>query len=270
MERFDRIIQDIKDIKIQGANNIAREGINAYLLQPDRNSAEKILKARPTEPMLQNSIKFLLKFKDKKKSAKKLFSYLKNSDEKISKYGSNLIKNDMNVFTHCHSTSVINILKQAKKQKKNFVVYNTETEPLLQGRQTANDLAKAGIKVIHVPDSAVDYSLKKCDLFLFGADAFLKKGVVNKVGTNMYAEISHLHKIPAYSCGMSLKYAKKVKIEFRSAKEIWNKHNKNIEVLNPAFDLVEKKFISGVVSEFGILNYNDFIKKAKQNLKDFS
>jgi len=270
MKRFDKILKDIKDIKIQGANSIAREGVNAYLLQPDENSAKKILKTRPTEPLMQNAIRFLLKSKNKKAAAKEFFSYTKLSEKKIAKYGSTLIKKDMNIFTHCHSSSVVDILKHAKKARKDFVVYNTETEPLMQGRKTANELARAGIKVIHVPDTAVEYSLKKCDLFLFGADAFLKKGVINKIGTKMYCEIADLYNIPRYSCGVSLKFTKKIKMELRKGKELWAERQKNIEVLNPAFDLVNKKLISGVVSEFGVLGYGSFIKKAAENLKKFS
>ena len=194
--------------------------------------------------------------------------YVKYSDKEISEQGASLVEEDMNIFTHCHSSSVVNILKYAKRKlKKNFVVYTTETDPLLQGRKTAKELARTGIKIIHVPDTAVEYSLKKADLFLFGSDAFLKKGSVNKVGTAMYAEIAKHNNIPVYCCGISLKYTKKVKLEFRSGKEVWDEREKNISVLNPAFDVVKKKFITGVVSEFGILNYPRFIHIAKNHLK---
>ena len=269
MKRFEKILQNIKDIKIQGARAIALAGMQAFLLDPSEESAKQIFATRPTEPLMQNSINFLLKSKNPRIAYKKIISYIKISDDKIVKYGSSLIKNNVNVFTHCHSSTVINILKKAKKQKKNFVVYNTETDPLLQGRQTAKELAKAGIKVIHLPDSAAEYSLRKCDLFLFGSDAFTDRGPVNKIGTSLYAKFASLYKIPSYSCGISLKYSNHVKLEFRSGREVWDEREKNIYVLNPAFDLVEKKFIHRVVSEFGTLSYDKFIKKAKGNLSRF-
>ncbi len=269
ISKFDKILQDIKSVKIQGAENIAKAGIQAFLLQPDKNSAKKILKTRPTEPLMQNAIKFLLKSKNPKKSSKKFLDYLNRAHKKIAYYGAKLIKNNMNIFTHCHSSTVIDILKQAKKQKKNFVVYTIEVEPLLQGRKTAKDLAKSKIKVVVSPDLAAEQTLKNCDLFLFGSDAFLKKGVVNKIGTQALCKLAKDYKIPRYSCGVSLKFAKKVKLEIRKPSEVWNEKNKNIEIFNPAFDLVNKKFLTGVVSEFGILKYKDFIKKARENLKKF-
>ena len=270
MTRFEKILKDIEDVRIQGATEIAKFGIKAFLLSPDKKSAEKILKTRPTEPLLQNCIAFLLKSKNIKKDSKNLISYIEKTDKRIAKFGSRLITNNMNIFSHCHSSTVISILKYAKKsRKKHFIVYTTEVEPLLQGRKTAKELAKFGIKVIVSPDLAAEQTLTKCDLFLFGADAFLKKGVVNKIGTSTLCRIAKEHNIPRYSCGISLKYAKKIKIEQRKPKELWDQHQKNIIIFNPAFDLTKRKFLSGTISEFGIHPYKQFIKLAKKNLKSF-
>ena len=170
----------------------------------------------------------------------------------------------MNIYTHCHSSTVIDILKYAKqKQKKKFVVYTTEVEPLLQGRKTAEDLAKSKIKVIISPDMAAEQSLKKCDLFLFGVDAFTKKSVANKIGTNTLCKIAKIYNIPSYACGVSQKFTDKIKIEKRPSKEVWDKHNKKIEVTNPAFDKTKLKLITGIISEFGILSPKKFVKIVK-------
>ena len=55
MNKFDKIYKDIKSIKIQGAHNIAKAGLEAlkYKDQP-----AKIISARPTEPALFNAIQF--------------------------------------------------------------------------------------------------------------------------------------------------------------------------------------------------------------------
>lgn len=265
LSHFNKILGDIKSIKIQGAENVAKAGIKAFLLESNKKSAKKILKVRPTEPLLQNAIKILLKSKHSTTTAKRFLSNLKKSHETIAKKGARLIKNNMNVYTHCHSSTVIDILKYAKKkQKKNFIVYTTEVEPLLQGRQTAKDLAKLKIKVIVAPDLAAEHSLKQCDLFLFGADAFTKSVVVNKIGTNTLVKLAKLYNIPRYSCGVSLKFTRKAKIEKRSPREVWDERNKKIEVLNPAFDRTKLKQLSGVISEFGIMTTKEFIKRAKE------
>ncbi len=268
--KFDKILKEIKSIEIQGASNIARAGIEAFLLNPDKQSARKIINTRPTEPLLQNAIYFLLKSKNPKITGKRFLKYIHNCQKKIAINGARLIKNNMNIFTHCHSTNVVNILIYAKKiKKKKFVVYNTETQPLLQGRKTARELAKAGIKVIHLPDLAAEEALRKCDLFLFGADAYLKRKVINKTGTNTLVRIAKEFKIPCYSCGESLKFTKKIKLEIRNGKEVWDEREKNIQVFNPAFSELKSKYVTGIVSEFGVLHYKKFVKLAKNNLKRF-
>jgi len=75
------------------------------------------------------------------------------------------------------------------------------TRPLYQGRKTSKELRRAGIKVTMFVDSAAliameDSRGKKANLIFLGADAITKKGVINKVGSGMYAELAKLHKIP--------------------------------------------------------------------------
>ncbi len=176
----------------------------------------------------------------------------------------------MNIFSHCHSSSVIELLKYAKKKGKKFTVYTAEVEPLLQGRKTAKELAKAGIKVVVMPDFSAEQFLKKCDLFLFGADAYTRRFIYNKIGTSTLTKISALYNIPSYSVGFSLKYTKKVTLEKRIGKEVWDERDLNITVENFAFDKVKGRSIMGVISESGILPYNKFIKSAKTNLRMIS
>jgi len=267
--RFNWILKRIKAVRIQGAEKVAKAGIEAFLLNPKKSSARKILKTRPTEPLMQNAIKFLLKADDHEKASNIILKDINKSHEAIVKAGAKLIKKNMKIYTHCHSSTVMDILKYAKKKlRKNFTVYTTEVEPLLQGHKTAKDLARARIKVIILPDLAAEQALKNCDLFLFGADAFTKKVVVNKVGTSTLCRLAELYHIPRYACGVSLKFTNKVKIEMRSPKEILKKSVDMVKVINPAFDKTEFKLLTGVISEFGILKTNEFVRKAKNKLKN--
>jgi hypothetical protein len=42
-KRFDRVAQNIKDIKIQGAKNIAKSALKVYFLIPTKASEKKLL-----------------------------------------------------------------------------------------------------------------------------------------------------------------------------------------------------------------------------------
>ena len=183
-----------------------------------------------------------------------------------------LIKNKDVIFTHCHSTNVVNALIYAKKHGKKFQVYNTETRPIFQGRKTAEELGKLGIKVTMFVDSATMIALtkkqgaKKVNKVFLGADALLKEGVINKVGSGMLSKIAYDNKIPVYIIADSWKYSPKgVKLEERGFHEVWKKFSKSpkIKIRNPAFEFVPEKYIKAIVSEFGILRYKDFVKKVK-------
>jgi len=265
LRKFNQIARDIKNIKIQGARNIAKAGFKAYTLNPGKQAEEKLISLRPTEPMLANVIKIANKI-----SYKELNQKFNENQDKINKKTLKLIKNNSVIFTHCHSSTVVNALIYAKKKAKKFEVYNTETRPLYQGRKTAKELKKARIKVTMFVDSAVSIALKKSqktrdvDLILLGADAILKKGVINKVGSGVIAQLAKLNKIPLYIISDSWKYfPKNVKIEQRDFDEVWDTERK-IKIKNPAFELVPKKYIKAVISELGIQSYPDFLRKVRK------
>lgn len=259
---FNKIAKDIKTIKIQGARNIAKKALYAYNLIPTKSSKKKLLSLRPTEPMLENVLDMA-----GKKSYNLILRHFDSAQEEINKNILKIMKNNDVIFTHCHSTNVINALKYAKKQKKKFEVYNTETRPLFQGKKTAKELKKAGIRVTMFIDSALNVALsgengKKVDKIFLGADAILKKGIINKIGSGIIAYMAKKNNIPIYIVADSWKYtSKKIPMEQRKLNEVWDTAPKNIRIKNPAFEFVPKKYIKGIVSELGLLTYDQFLKK---------
>lgn len=258
-KKFNKIIKDIKEIKIQGARNIAKSALKAYSLIPTKDSKRILLNSRPTEPMMQNVLDMTEKI-----PYEKILKHFDEAQEKINKHFFKLIKNKDIVFTHCHSTNVSGALIYARKKGKKFEVYNTETRPLFQGRITAKELKKAGIKVTMFIDSALGVALKDVSLIFLGADALLKNGIINKIGSGLISKIAKEEKIPVYIVADSWKFTKnKIPIEQRNLNEVWAKAPKNIKIKNPAFEFVDKKYIYGIVTELGIMRYSDFVKKMK-------
>lgn len=250
-KRFAAILKNIKDVKIQGARNVAKAALRAYQLVPTKSSIKKLLGSRPTEPMMEN----VLELAEKTHNYKKILSHFDEAQNKINKKVFKLIKNNDVVFTHCHSTNVVNALIYAKKHGKKFEVYNTETRPLFQGRKTARELKRAGIKVTMFVDSAVGVALsketgKQPDKIFLGADAILKNGIINKIGSETIARIAREEKIPVYVIADSWKKTSgKVPIENRELNEVWDRAPKGIKIKNPAFEFVGKKLIKKVISD---------------------
>ncbi len=267
--KFGKIINDIKKVKIQGARNIAKKALYAYSLLPNSKSERLLLSSRPTEPMLERVLKEV-----KKKPYNEVLKHFDSAQDAINKNVLKIIKNGDIIFTHCHSTNVSNALIYAKKKGKKFEVYNTETRPLMQGRITAKEMKEAGIKVTMFVDSASAIAIEKenkrdkiyVNKIFIGADALLNKGIVNKVGSGLIAEIAHAHKIPLYIIADSWKYTtKSIPIENRKLNEVWDKAPKKIKIQNPAFEFVPKKNITRIISELGTLSYADFLRKASKN-----
>ena len=261
-KRFDKICKDIKSIKIQGARQVAVQGLEAYKLFPSEKTKKKLLSLRPTEPFLINVLK-----QADTLTPSILTKKIKQNQELINQQTFKLIKKDSIIFTHCHSSTVISSLVYAKKRGKKFEVYLTETRPLFQGRKTAKELKKKGIKVTMFVDAAASVALTKqqdtqdVDIVLLGADAITKKGTINKIGSGMFSQIAKANKIPVYILADSLKYVPKIKLEQRGSEEIWD--TKKIKIKNPAFELIKKKYITGIISELGTLSYKQFLKKVK-------
>lgn len=263
--KFEKILRAIKTIKIQGARNIAETGLKAYYLSPSQKSLKLILSSRPTEPMLEKVLNLY-----RKMPGYQIINHFSEAQNKINLFVFKTIKKGDKIFTHCHSSNVIQSLIFSKKHGKKFEVYNTETRPLFQGRKTSKELSNAGIKVTQFVDNALALALEKdgkkdslysTKIFL-GADALLKTGIINKIGSKTIAELALIHKIPLYIIADSWKFtSKKVPIEQRSLNEIWDKAPKKIKIQNPAFEFVHKKYITKIISELGSLDYNLFLKK---------
>lgn len=262
--RFNKIANEIRNVKIQGARNIAKAALEAYSLFPSRKTKKYLLSLRPTEPMMEN----VLDLAEKAKSINEIKKHFNDAQQRINKIVFKLIRKDDVIFTHCHSTNVVNALIYSKKKGKNFEVYNTETRPLFQGRTTAKQLKRAGIKVTMFVDSALGVALsksqgtKKADKVFLGSDALLKKGIINKIGSEVITQIAKNQKIPVYIIADSWKFTKKkIPLENRKLNEIWNRAPGSIKIKNPAFEFVKKKYISGIITEHGLMKYGEFLRK---------
>ncbi|MBN1216692.1 MAG: hypothetical protein JXA99_14785 [Candidatus Lokiarchaeota archaeon] len=239
-----------------------------------------LFKTRETEPTMRNGLDYIInKLKKKENQIKcgnileliskykeEYINMIENAREKIAEFGARRIpetpsENEFIVMTHCHSSFVDAILLKAKTQGKMFKVISTETRPRYQGRKSAKILTDAGIEVIHVVDSAMRWAVNyfEVDLILIGADSITSEGtVLNKIGSRLLALVAHEEHVPFYVASPLLKYNPQTslgileKIEMRSPIEIWDSPPEKIQILNPAFETISRRYIDGLISEAGI------------------
>lgn len=278
-KNINKTIQEIKDLKIQGATSIVKEAVRALGKWSSENSwkyrelvklADKLSFARPTEPLSQNCIFWLLQ-KAKLKEGQSLLAETgeiielldKTKDESIEK-GVQVIKNNSTILTHCHSSAVTSILKRAHKKGMKIKVFLTETRPKYQGRITAKELIKARIEATMITDSEASFIISreediKIDLVIVGADAINIDGsAINKVGSYGLSLSANKAKVPFYVTSVLLKYSPfPIIIEERSEDEVWRDRPKNLEILNLAFDKIPAEFITSFITEKGLIRPED-------------
>ena len=147
-------------------------------------------------------------------------------------------------------------------------MFATETRPLLQGaRLTMWELKHYGIPATLVCDNAVGTLMrqKKIKKVIVGADRIARNGdTANKIGTYTLASLAHLHNIPFYVAApsstfdLSISDGSRIPIEERSPEEIvfgfgTRTAPKGVRVYNPAFDLTPHEWITGFITNKGIL-----------------
>ncbi|MCX7830661.1 MAG: translation initiation factor eIF-2B [Acidobacteria bacterium] len=263
--------EKIKSLEIQGAMNVAKSALVAMSQDiinfPDENP-EKFLEilssARPNEPMLRNMLRLFLSESrglsgeaQLRDLANSILEDIEKGEKKIYSLGAQLIHDGMKVFTHCHSSTAVGVLKEAKNQGKKFTVFTTETRPRYQGRITARELANAGIEVFHMVDSAAKYALDGADIFIFGADSILPSGyLINKVGTGIFCVVASKYDVPTYCATHTMKIVTDridEAVEERDPKEVWEDAPEGVKIKNPAFEKIHLKYVTAFITEKGLL-----------------
>lgn len=277
----------IKRLDVQGARNVAiaainsikdasreSKAINKKTFLKELSEAKKVLfDSRATEPLMRNAIRFVIQAVESSNKTNiqelvdvvsqvtcQFLERLECSKQKIASIGSKRISNNSKVLTHCHSSTVTNMLRKANLEGKTFEVICTESRPVFQGRITAKEMLEYGIKTTLIVDSAVRLFMNEIDLVVVGADAITSEGnVINKIGTSMVALAAKEARTPFYVVSELLKFDPLTilgdyeRIEERNPKEVWSNHPSGLFVRNPAFDVTRREFIHGIISEEGVV-----------------
>ena len=215
--------------------------------------------------------------------------------KQIGEFGSILVKNGSRILTHCNAGwlgfvdfgSALAPLYIAKEQGKDFFVYADETRPRNQGaRLTAWELQNESIPHKIIPDNAGAHLMSKgmIDFVVVGADRIAANGdTANKIGTFEKAIVAKEFGIPFYvavpfsTIDFSLIDGTQIPIEERSEEEVLSYTGPDSEgvmrtirmaspgshAMNPAFDVTPAKYITGFITEKGILKAEDISNFAK-------
>ncbi|AHC50952.1 translation initiation factor IF-2B subunit alpha [Sulfolobus acidocaldarius SUSAZ] len=220
--------------------------------------------------------------------ANKIFEEEYEAELKIGLYGIEKVNDGDTILTQCNAgglatgTGLGTALAPAKLANALGIkvsVIAPETRPWLQGsRLTVYELMEENIPVTLIADTAVGLVMfkKMVNSVMVGADRILSDGhVFNKIGTFKEAVIAHELGIPFYALAPSSTFdmistADQVKIEERSPDEVRSIKGvyispKEVKVYNPVFDVTPPKYVSAIITEYGII-YPPFDKNIRRML----
>ena len=281
-ENVDDVEFAIKEMVVRGAPAIGAAAAYGMVLGKDDvdKTADILRKTRPTAYDLFYAIDYMVeKIKgnnDAQESADEYVEDIISRCKKIGEHGEKLIKNDMKILTHCNAGALATVdygtalapFRIAKENGKKFFVFADETRPRCQGLLTDWELEQEGIPHAVICDNAAGYFMRNgdIDMVITGADRIAKNGdFANKIGTYEKAVLAYENGIPFYVAAPVSTFDKTIKtgdeiiIEERGREELAIVNGCKImsdytKIRNPAFDVTPKKYITGFITEKGIMN----------------
>ena len=198
------------------------------------------------------------------------------TNKRIGAHGAKLISDGNTVLHHCNTGGLatvdygtaLGVIRAAHEQGKQVHVLVDETRPRLQGSLlTAWELERLGIPFELIVDSAAGHfmSTGQVDLVLVGADRIAGNGdVANKIGTYSLAVMAKENGVPFYSVAprstvdLSLPSGDQIPVEERPGEEVTSLSGKSIApegvaARNPAFDVTPHRYLTGIVTEKGVV-----------------
>ena len=222
-----------------------------------------------------------------------------NNCRLIGEYGAKLIKNNSGILTHCNAGALACVdygtalapIRFAHDNGKNIHVFVDETRPRCQGAMlTAWELSMEGITHHLIADNAAGHYMQRgeVDIVIVGADRVAASGdIANKIGTYEKAVLAKENGIPFYvaapssTIDLKTRSGKDIPIEERSQDEVLYMSGlsegffktiqrvriapKGTPAKNPAFDVTPAKYITGIITEKGVLRPEEI--KTKKNGK---
>lgn len=259
----------------------------AALHGDDLQQSAKILKnSRPTANDLFYAVDYMLQSlssgEDPIKAAERYTGQIVEKCRLIGEFGSSLIQDGFQIMTHCNAGALATVdygtalapIRQAWNDGKNIFVYASETRPRLQGAQlTAWELGQEDIPHAIIVDGASGHFLRKgVDMVIVGADRVVANGdFANKIGTFEKAVLAKELGIPFYVAApistfdFQMSNGAEIPIEEREEQEVSIIAGKQVmpngsKALNPAFDYTPARYVTGFITEVGVLRPDEISK----------
>jgi translation initiation factor eIF-2B subunit delta len=277
------LIEQIKNDKVHGASQLARQAVNVLKLAAEHSQAdsaeqfwgelaevgERLKAVRPAmAPIFNIASRFLDALPrvspdeslDIVKSlaifqAAELISDSLQAIAQIVNYGSELIGDGDRIITHSYSSTVVAVLKEAFDRDRHIEVIATRSGPGGTGQRIARELERHGLTVTLIDDAAMGLYISGVHKVMVGADRICADGnIINGIGTYQLALAAEKVGVPFYVLAETLKFDPRLK-----SGQVDLEEKEPSGVKNPYFDITPLELVAGVVTENGLLTPEEVI-----------
>ena len=214
------------------------------------------------------------------------------ADKIITKHALSKIKDDDVILVYGRSEVIQIIMLAAAAQNKQFRVIVADSRPLLEGRKMLKVFIQNKIPCTYILLNSLSYVMMRDVTKVFLGAAALKSdgSVLSRVGTATVALMAKSNNIPVLFCCETYKISNRVQLESFTSNELGNPNDvssfntqdqytdmdllqvhdndstaaKNLLIQNPEqqqhlkllnliYDLTPSEFVSGIITELGIL-----------------
>lgn len=254
-----------QDVALRHRDNVYRELVEAGSL---------FCSLKPNTAAYANAVQWLLFDLNENVDAKdaatqvadrvnKYAAYSRRSLHRIVDEACRLLPARGHVLIHDYSSTVLAIIEEAARRDNLLTVYVTAGAPVDQGTKVARAVARAGHRLVYLPDTGIGRVMAEVEIVLSGVETLFRNGdLANTVGTYPIALVARDARIPMYGVTERIKIhptADTVRAENLSARVLhaWPSDSRDLptgaDVRSEVLDLTPAELITGYVTEEGTI-----------------
>jgi len=202
---------------------------------------------------------------------------LEYADRAIAQHALTKIQDGDILLTFGYTEAIDVLLRTAQEEQIDFYVWVVDARPLTEGKRLLQSLREVGIPCGYIQLNALTYVMQQVTKVFLGASALLVNGsIYGRIGTACVALLAKSHHVPVLVCSETYKISNKVQLESITQNELGNPYDlllennktangqseedktksskpKNLKAANLLYDVTPDKFVSGIITELGII-----------------
>jgi translation initiation factor eIF-2B subunit delta len=205
---------------------------------------------------------------------------LEYADRAIAQHALSKIHDGDILLTFGYTEAIDVLLRTAQEERIDFYVWVVDARPLTEGKRLLRSLREVGIPCGYIQLNALTYVMQQVTKVFLGASALLANGsIYGRIGTACVALLAKSHHVPVLVCCETYKISNKVQLESITQNELGNPYDlllgnnnnsnkangnsgdettksskpKNLKAANLLYDVTSDKFVSGIITELGII-----------------